>query len=37
MAQFYAEFKEMRQMGATPVKAFEWAQMMRACDYNPFE
>jgi hypothetical protein len=37
MLKMYEEYKAMRQMGATVETAVEWAKMMRACDYNPFE
>jgi hypothetical protein len=37
MKELYREYKEVRQMGMSVQSAYEWAKMMRACDYNPFE
>jgi hypothetical protein len=37
MKELYREYKEARQMGMSAQNACEWAKMMRACFYNPFE
>ena len=37
MKELYREYKEARQMGMSVQNACEWAKMMRACFYNPFE